>query len=118
MRSRQESTLDITAPTVTVGERLQDARAEVEGLLEQLADADTDEERAAVEAAAALPARPRRRRCGRSSATLERRANLSRVSLEVVTGDAATFPGTGDDELDASATRSTTPARSSRSPPA
>ena len=42
VRSREEQTLDITAPTITVAERLQDARAEVEGLLEQLADADTD----------------------------------------------------------------------------
>ena len=97
VRSRQESSLDITAPVVTVGEHLRDARAEVEGLLKQLANADTDEERASVEQqlrfqrsrVAALRAR---------LSSLHRRANLSRVSLEVVTGDAATFPGTVDDE--------------------
>jgi hypothetical protein len=97
VRSRQESSLDITAPVVTVGEHLRDARAEVEGLLKQLANADTDEERTSVERqlrfqhsrVAALRSR---------LSSLHRRANLSRVSLEVVTGDAATFPGATDDE--------------------
>jgi hypothetical protein len=87
VRSRHESTQDITAPTVSVGEHLQDARAKVEGLLTQLASADTDAERDAVEAelrrerfrVAALRSR---------LTTLQRRANLSHVSLRIETGAA------------------------------
>jgi hypothetical protein len=97
VRSREEQTLDITAPTVTTGEKLQDARAEVEGLLGQLADADTDDERAAVKQQLSF----QRRRVASLRSTLsrlERRANLSRVSLDVVTGDAATFPGPGGED--------------------
>ncbi len=84
VRSRHESTEDITAPTVGVGERLQDSHARVESLLTQLAGADTEGERAQVEAelrtergrAAALRSR---------LSTLQRRANLSRVSLRIET---------------------------------
>jgi hypothetical protein len=97
VRSRQKSSLDITAPVVTVGEHLRDTRAEVAGLLKQLANADTDEERAAVE----QQLRFQRSRVAALRARLnglQRRANFSRISLEVVTGDAATFPGTGGDE--------------------
>ena len=50
VRSRSENTLDITAPFVSARERLRDARAETEGLLRQLAEADTDAERASVKA--------------------------------------------------------------------
>lgn len=90
VRSREETTTDITAPTVTTQERLQDARAEVEGLLKQLANADTDDERASVEAQLSFQ---RQRIAGLRStlSKLERRANLSRVSLDIVTGDAASF---------------------------
>lgn len=96
VRSREETTRDITAPVVTVEERLQDARAEVQGLLKQLAEADTDEERAQVEAQLRFQ---RQRVAGLrfSLNRLERRANLSTVTLEIVTGDAASF-GEGDDE--------------------
>jgi hypothetical protein len=96
VRSREETSVDITAPVVTVGERLQDARAEVEGLLEQLADADTDEERAAVKAQLAFQ-RQRVASLRSTLSALERRANLANVSLEIVTGDAAGF-GEGKDE--------------------
>lgn len=86
VRSRHESTQDITAPTIGAGERLQDSRARIEGLLAQLAATTTDAERAAVEAelraerahAAALRSR---------LADLRRRANLSRVSLRIETGE-------------------------------
>lgn len=97
VRSREEQTLDITAPTVTTAEKLQDARAEVEGLLNQLADADTDEERAAVKQQLAFQ-RQRVANLRSTLSRLERRANLSRVSLDVVTGDAATFPGPTEDK--------------------
>jgi hypothetical protein len=97
VRSREETSVDITAPVVTVGERLQDARAEVQGLLEQLAEADTDEERAAVKAQLAF----QRQRVASLRSTLsglERRANLANVSLEIVTGDAAGFGESGDEQ--------------------
>jgi hypothetical protein len=87
VRSRHESTQDITAPTIGVSERLQDARAKVESLLAQLASADTDAEREAVEAELR---RERFRVAGLRSRlmTLQRRANLSHVSLRIETGAA------------------------------
>lgn len=88
VRSRHESTQDITAPTIGISERLQDSRAKIEGLLAQLATTTTDAERTAVEAelrtervrAAALRSR---------LADLSRRANLSHVSLRIETGEAS-----------------------------
>lgn len=94
VRSREEVSEDITAPVVTVQERLQDARAGVQGLLKQLANADTGEERESVE----RQLRFQRQRVASLRSTLsslERRANLSGVSLDVVTGEAASF---GEDE--------------------
>jgi hypothetical protein len=87
--SRHEATDDITAPTVRVGEHLRDSRATIDGLLVQLAGADTDPERAEVEAE--LRAKRRHAASLRSRATtLDRRANLSRVTLRIETGAAAT----------------------------
>jgi Domain of unknown function (DUF4349) len=95
VRSRHESTLDITAPTVGVGERLRDARATVESLLGQLADADTDEERVAVEAR--LRSERYRIAALRSRlSSLERRASFSRVSLRIETGAASSSGDDGD----------------------
>ena len=92
VRSREENAQDITAPVVSVRERLRDARAEVEGLLKQLAAADTDEERAAVKAQLRFQ-RQRVAALRSTKSALERRANFSRVSLDVVTGDAVAFGG-------------------------
>ena len=61
VRSRHEATADITAPTVRTGELLRDSRATIDGLLAQLAAADTEAERAAVEAELRGRAPPRRR---------------------------------------------------------
>jgi hypothetical protein len=96
VRSREETTRDITAPVVTVQERLQDARAEVLGLLKQLSEATTEEERDQVKAQLRFQ---RQRVAGLrfSLNRLERRANLSNVALEIVTGDAASF-GDGEEE--------------------
>ena len=88
VRARHEATQDITAPTVSAAEQLRDSRARIDGLLVQLAAAATDEERGAVEAelrverrqAAALRAR---------LAGLNRRADLSRVSLRIETSERA-----------------------------
>ena len=94
VRSRDEATQDITAPTVSVGERLQDSNARVQSLLDELAAADTDAERAAVEAE--LRAERSRAAALRSRLSeLERRANLSRVSLRIETGEASS---SGTDE--------------------
>jgi uncharacterized protein DUF4349 len=89
--SRHEATDDITAPTVRVGEHLRDSRAKIDGLLVQLAGADSEGERAEIEAE--LGTERRRAAALRSRATkLSRRANLSRVSLRIETGAAATSP--------------------------
>jgi hypothetical protein len=92
--SRHEATDDITAPTVRIGEQLRDSRATIDGLLVQLAGADSDEERAEVE----LELRTERRQAAslRSQATkLDRRANLSRVSLRIETGGASAGEDSG-----------------------
>jgi Domain of unknown function (DUF4349) len=94
VRSRHESTLDITAPTVTAEERLDDARARIEGLLTQLAGAESEEERIAIESelrgerreAAALRAQLDR---------LQRRAGFARVSLRIESGAERGSSGAG-----------------------
>lgn len=92
--SRHESTTDVTARTVGLDERLQDAQVTVRSLLAQLAAADTAAERARAEAelraerhhAVALRAQ---------LTTLERRTHFSRVSLRIVSGDTGGAVGTG-----------------------
>lgn len=86
--SRHEATDDITAPTVRTSERLRDSRARIDGLVVQLAGADSDEKRAEVEAE--LQAERRHAAALRAQASkLDRRANLSRVSLRIETGAGA-----------------------------
>jgi metal-responsive CopG/Arc/MetJ family transcriptional regulator len=95
VRSRSENSLDITAPVISTRDHLRDARAEIEGLLKQLANADTDTERAAAKAQ--LRFQHRRVAALRSTLTgLRRRSNLSRVSVEVVTGNGIGFSTGGD----------------------
>jgi hypothetical protein len=84
VRSRHEASDDITAPTVNVSERLQDANATVRGLLDQLAAADTDAERVAAEAELRA-ARNRAASLRSELSSLDRRANLSRVSVRIET---------------------------------
>jgi Domain of unknown function (DUF4349) len=96
VRSRSENSLDITAPYVSAREHLRDNRAEAEGLLRQLADADTDTERAGVKAQLRV-VRGRIAAFRAQVDRLERRANFSRVSLDVVTGKSETFPAAGGD---------------------
>ncbi len=87
VRSRSDATTDVTAPAIGLSERLRDANAKIEGLLTQLASADTDAERAAVEAqlrderqrAAALRAR---------LTNLQRHVRFSRVSVRIESGSA------------------------------
>jgi hypothetical protein len=86
VRSRQEATTDITAPTVSTAERLQDSQARIDSLLAQLAAAETEGERETVEA----ELRGERRRAAALRAqlqNLDRRASLSQVSLRIVGGE-------------------------------
>ena len=97
VRSRNENTLDITAPFVSARERLRDARAEAEGLLRQLAEATTEAERESVKAQLQI-VRGRIAAFRSQKQRLERRADFSRVSLQIVSGEATVFPGAADDE--------------------
>jgi hypothetical protein len=91
VRSRHESTQDITAPTVGTSEKLQDSNARIDGLLAQLSEATTDSEREAVEA----ELRSERNHAANLKANLndlKRRANLSRVELRIQSGRGAVSP--------------------------
>ncbi|MGE0066871.1 MAG: DUF4349 domain-containing protein [Solirubrobacterales bacterium] len=94
VRSRHEATDDITAPTVSASEHLQDSQARIDSLLAQLAEAETEGEREAVEAELASE---RRRASGlrASLQNLERRANLSRVELRIESDEAGAAPDAG-----------------------
>lgn len=85
VRSRHEATNDITAPTVTTGELLADSKARIDSLLEQLAAAETESEREAVEAELAQERR-HRARLRAQLRHLERRADFSRVLVRIETG--------------------------------
>lgn len=94
VRSRHEATNDITAPTVGLGERLQDANAKIDGLLNELAGSETEAERTTVEAE--LRAERSRAAVLRSRlTTLQRRASFSRVSLRIETGTGSTSSSKG-----------------------
>jgi hypothetical protein len=85
VRSRREATADITAPTVEVSELLEDSKARIDSLLGQLAEAEVESEREAVEVELRQERR-HRARLRSSLESLERRADLSRVSLRIETG--------------------------------
>lgn len=87
VRSRHEATADITAPTVTTGELLQDSKARIDSLLGQLEETETESEREAVEAELRQERRHRAALRARFQ-HLQRRADLSRVSLRIETGAA------------------------------
>jgi hypothetical protein len=85
VRSRRESTRDITAPTSGVETRLADSRARIDGLLAQLASAESEEERTAVEA----ELRSERKRAailGSQLDQIRRRADFAEVSLRIESG--------------------------------
>lgn len=94
VRSRHEATTDITAPTVSLGERLQDSRAKIDGLLAQLAAAETQSESEAIE----IALRDERLHAAALRARLDKlhqRADFSRVSLRIETGASATDSSDG-----------------------
>lgn len=85
VRSRHETTTDITAPTVTTGELLRDSKARIDSLLAQLEEAETESEREVVEAELQQERR-HRARLRASLQNLQRRADLSRVLVRIETG--------------------------------
>ncbi len=91
--SRHEATDDITAPTVSAREELQDSRARIDTLLAQLAAAETEIEAEAVE----TELRGERRHLARLRArlaNLDRRTTYSRVSVRIASDPSADSGGT------------------------
>jgi len=86
VRERSEGSLDITAPFIGASERFADARAEVDALLAQLADAGSADEIAQVREQLRA-ARAELAAARAELADLKRRADFSTVSVAVV-GDA------------------------------
>lgn len=94
VRSRNDGTTDITAPTVGASERLQDSQAGVDSLLKELAGSESETEREAIEA----QLHSERRKSARLSAelaALQKRASVSHVSLRIVTGGSHSGSGGG-----------------------
>lgn len=94
VRSRHEASNDITAPTNTIGEELKDSHAKIDALLNELADSETEAEREAVE----TQLRSERRHAATLRAqlsNLQRRANLSHISLQIETGGSPSGSGGG-----------------------
>ncbi len=92
VRSRHEATDDITAPTVSAREALQDSRARVDALLARLSAAETETEAEAVEA----ELRGERRHAARLRArlaNLDRRTTYSRVSVRIASDPSADSGG-------------------------
>ncbi|MGA7434947.1 MAG: DUF4349 domain-containing protein, partial [Solirubrobacterales bacterium] len=88
LKARTQETEDITAPTLTVQDRLQTSKARIESLVGQLSEATTEDERESVE----KELRQERREAARLTTSLnrlERRANLTPVAITVVTGDSS-----------------------------
>jgi hypothetical protein len=85
VRSRHEATDDITKPTVTVDEELQDSQARVDSLLAQLSGAELESEREAI--AAELHAeRGHAARLRSQLARLHQRTSYSRVLVRIQSG--------------------------------
>ena len=83
--SRHEATDDITKPTVTVSEELQDSQARVDSLLAQLSGAEVESEREAI--AAQLHAeRGHAARLRNQLAKLHQRTAYSRVLVRIQSG--------------------------------
>ena len=89
--SRHDATADITAPTVAVGKRLDETRAGIDSLLSQLAAAETESEREALE----IELRRERRHAAALQvqlAHLHRRTHYSRLSVRIGTGNSSASP--------------------------
>jgi hypothetical protein len=97
VRERHDATNDITAPTVGAGEELRDSNAAIEGLLKELGDVETEEERESVEARL----REERRHHAAIRASLDhlnKRASMSEVTVRIVTDHGAGVTPPSKDE--------------------
>jgi hypothetical protein len=98
VRSRHEATDDITKPTITTSEELQDTQARVDGLLAQLSGAEAESEREAI--AAELHAeRAHAARLRNQLSRLHQRTAYSRVLVRIQSGastDSGGAWGVGD----------------------
>lgn len=90
--SRHDATADITAPTVTVARRLHESRTRIDALLSQLATAETEAERDALEAELRGERRQAKVLEARLS-QLRRRSHYSHLSVRIESGDSSTSPG-------------------------
>jgi Domain of unknown function (DUF4349) len=103
LRSRYDTSLDITAPTVKVGELLQDSKARIDSLLGQLEGAETESEREAVEAELRQE-RHYRARLRMNLQKLQRKAQYSLVTVRIETDAVEDSSGGGawgiDDAID------------------
>jgi Domain of unknown function (DUF4349) len=95
VRSQHESTADVTSKSIALGERLRDSRARVDGLLKQLAGAETSAERDIVEAEL-RSTRNRVLALRKNLTALQRRTSLSRVSVRIETGNTRGVVGGGN----------------------
>jgi hypothetical protein len=101
VRSRSDSTADVTTPTVSLEQRLRAVRSDIDRLLTERAEAESEVDREAIE---------RRLRTERARASyirsrldvLEERVRFSRVSLRIVSTDGAEGDGAWgvDDAVD------------------
>jgi Domain of unknown function (DUF4349) len=85
VRSRHEATDDITKPTVTAEEELQDVQARVDGLLAQLSSSEVESEREAI-AAELRAERQHAARLRNRLARLHQRTTYSRVLVRIQSG--------------------------------
>jgi hypothetical protein len=93
VRSRHEATDDITKPTVTTNEELQDSQARVDSLLAQLSSAEVESEREAI-AAELRAERGHAARLRNQLARLHQRTTYSRVLVRIQSGNSTESGGT------------------------
>jgi len=92
VRSRHEATDDITRPTVSTEEELQDVQARVDGLLAQLSSSEVGSEREAI-AAELRAERQHAARLRNQLARLHQRATYSRVLVRIESGNSTESDG-------------------------
>jgi len=85
VRSRHEATEDITKPTISTEEELQDVQARVDGLLAQLSSSEVESEREAI-AAELRAERQHAARLRNQLARLHQRTTYSRVLVRIQSG--------------------------------
>jgi hypothetical protein len=93
VRSRHEATDDITKPTVTTSEELQDSQARVDGLLSQLSGSEVESEREAIEAELRAE-RAHAARLRNQLSRLHQRTTYSRVLVRIQSDNSAESGGT------------------------